>query len=126
MGAYRQSRINEEIMHSLSEILRDVKDYRIADVVVSITGVVAAPDLSSARIYYSYVGNREQKEVKQGLASAKGYIRSRLAREVNLRQTPELIFIYDDSIEHGAHIAKLLNSVKADLVDPEDTENEGQ
>ena len=117
MGAYRQSRINEEIMHTLSEILMDVKDYRLRDVVVSITGVVAAPDLSTARVYYSYVGSRDKKEVKQGLVSAHGYIRSRLAREINLRQTPELLFIYDESIEHGAHIAKLLDMVKSDLVD---------
>ena len=126
MGAYRQSRINEEIMHTMSEILMDVKDYRIADVVISVTGVVAAPDLSTAKIYYSYVGKRDSKEVKQGLASAKGYIRSRLAKEINLRQTPDLIFVYDDSIEHGAHIAKLLNSVKADLENSEENEDDNQ
>ena len=126
MGAYRQSRINEEIMHTMSEILMDVKDYRIADVVISVTGVVAAPDLSTAKIYYSYVGKRDRKEVKQGLASAKGYIRSRLAKEINLRQTPDLIFVYDDSIEHGAHIAKLLNSVKADLENSEENEDDNQ
>ena len=126
MGAYRQSRINEEIMHTMSEILMDVKDYRIADVVISVTGVVAAPDLSTAKIYYSYVGKRDRKEVKQGLASAKGYIRSRLAKEINLRQTPDLIFVYDDSIEHGAHIAQLLNSVKADLESSEENEDDNQ
>ena len=126
MGAYRQSRINEEIMHTMSEILMDVKDYRIADVVISVTGVVAAPDLSTAKIYYSYVGKRDRKEVKQGLASAKGFIRSRLAKEINLRQTPDLIFVYDDSIEHGAHIAKLLNSVKADLENSEENEDDNQ
>lgn len=120
MGAYRQSRINEEIMHTLSGILMDVKDYRLRDVVISVTGVVAAPDLSSARVYYSYVGGRDKKEVKQGLVSAHGYIRSRLAKEINLRQTPELIFIYDDSIEHGAHIAKLLDMVKSDLEDKDE------
>lgn len=119
MGAYRQSRINEEIMHTLSEILMDVKDYRLRDVVISVTGVVAAPDLSTAKVYYSYVGSRDKKDVKQGLISAHGYIRSRLAKEINLRQTPELLFVYDDSIEHGAHIAKLLDMVKSDLVDEE-------
>ena len=124
MGAYRQSRINEEIMHTLSQILMDVKDYRLRDVVISVTGVVAAPDLSTAKVYYSYVGNRDRKEVKQGLISAHGYIRSRLAKEINLRQTPELLFVYDDSIEHGAHIAKLLNMVKSDLVDEDVQDDE--
>ncbi len=124
MGAYRQSRINEEIMHTLSEILMDVKDYRLRDVVISVTGVVAAPDLSTAKVYYSYVGSRDKKDVKQGLISAHGYIRSRLAKEINLRQTPELLFVYDDSIEHGAHIAKLLDMVKSDLVDEEGQSDE--
>ena len=125
MGAYRQSRINEEILHTLSQILMDVKDYRLRDVVISVTAVEAAPDLSSARVFYSYVGKRERKEVKQGLVSAHGYIRSRLAKEINLRQTPELIFVYDESLEHGAHIAKLLNQVKAELdeIDKANSEN---
>ena len=120
MGAYRRDRINEEIMHTLSEILMDVKDYRLKDIVISVTGVNAAPDLSTARVFYSYVGNRDRKEVKDGLKSASGYIRSQLARIVNLRQTPELIFVYDESMENGAHIAELLNSVH---ITPEESEN---
>ena len=122
MASYRQNRINEEIAKALSEILRGVKDYRLSDVVISIIGVNAAPDLSSARIYYSFIGKRDPKEVQKGLTSACGYIRSCLASAIDLRHTPKLIFIYDTSMEQGAKIAGLMHQVEKELHESDERE----
>ena len=127
MGAYRQNRLNEEIAKALAEIIRNVKEKSVRDNVLTITGVSCAPDLSTARVFYSFFGGGDKKEVAKGLKNASGYIRSQLARSLNLRQTPELIFIYDDSIEHGAHIAKLLHDIGAsENSAPEAEENDGE
>ena len=115
MSTYRQNRLNEEVAKSLSEILRRVKDRRLSDIIISISGVNVAPDLSSARVYYSYIGNRDKKEVSDGLSSASGFIRSSLAGALDLRHTPKLIFIYDESFEHGARIAELMHDIEAEL-----------
>lgn len=114
MGAYRQNRINEEIAKALADILRSVKEKSVRDNVLTVTGVSCAPDLSSARVFYSFFGKGDKKEVAKGLRNATGYIRSQLARGLNLRQTPELIFVYDESIEKGAHIEKLLEQIRVD------------
>ena len=115
MSTYRQSRLNEEIAKTLSEIIGKVKDRRISDVMLSITSVSAAPDLTTAKVFYSYLGKREKKDVQDGLVSASGYIRTMLASEMNMRHTPKLTFIYDDSFEHGAKIADLLRGVEKEL-----------
>lgn len=114
MGAYRQNRLNEEIAKALAEIIRNVKEKSVRDNVLTITGVSCAPDLSTARVFYSFFGGGDKKEVAKGLKNASGYIRSQLARSLNLRQTPELIFVYDESIEHGAHIEKLLEKIRTE------------
>lgn len=112
MANFRRGRINEEMAKELTAILRTVKDPRVSSALISITGVDCTPDLKYAKIYYSSIGGKDDNEgVKKGLNSAMGYIRSQLAHNLDLRQTPELKFIRDDSIEHGAHIEKLLNSV---------------
>ena len=115
MANYRRGRINEAIAKELAVILRSVKDYRLENTVVSITSVNCAPDLSFAKIYFSYLGAGSPKEIKQGLTSASGYIRTQLARTLNLRQTPKLVFAYDDSMEHGAQIAGLMQKVEKEL-----------
>ena len=125
MGYYRRNRINEEITKAMAEIIRNVKERSVRDVVLTVTGCDCAPDLSSAKIYYSFFGKGDRKEVAKGLKNATGYIRSQLARTLNLRQTPELIFIYDESVEKGAHIEKLLEQVRAEFTDDED-ENGGE
>ena len=110
---YHIGRVNEEIARELSEILRTVKDTRVSGSFVSILRVDTAADLKNANIHYSVLGADEEKdEVKKGLKSAEGYIRRELAQRLNLRATPELNFVYDDSIAHGAHIAKLLEDLK--------------
>ena len=110
---YHIGRVNEEIAREMTEILRTVKDARVSDSFVSILRADTAADLKNANIHYSVLGTDEEKaEVKKGLKSAEGYIRRELARRLNLRATPELNFVYDDSIAHGAHIAKILEDLK--------------
>ena len=121
MGAYRQNRLNEEISKALAEIIRNVKEKSVRDNVLTITGVSCAPDLSTAKVFYSFFGKGDKKEIAKGLKNATGYMRSQLARSLNLRQTPDLIFVYDESIENGAHIEKLLEQIRTE--DASDGEN---
>ena len=121
MAKYRQAKIDEEIARALGEIMRTVRDARLEGCVFSITRVHAAPDLSTAEVFYSYLGSKSRDEVKKGIKSALGFIRSSLARKLSLRQTPELSFTYDLSMENGARIFELLKQVE---IPDEDEENE--
>lgn len=111
MATHRVDRINEEMTKALGTIIRDVKDSNLRGCVLTITAVSCAPDLSAARVFYSYIGNKEKKEVALGLKNATGYIRTRLAAELNFRRTPTLAFVFDNSIENGAHIGELLKTI---------------
>jgi len=124
MAKYRRGRINEEMVKELSVILREIKDPRVSGAFVSVTAADVTPDLKFAKIYYSAMSG-DKKEVRRGLMSAAGYIRKRLAETLNLRMTPELSFVADDSIEYGAHINSLLNQIEfADLPEDEESEDE--
>jgi ribosome-binding factor A len=125
MAKYRQAKIDEEIARALGEIMRNVRDARLEGCVFSVTRVHAAPDLSSAEVFYSYLGQKSLDEVKKGIKSANGYIRSSLSRKLNLRQTPELIFVYDRSMENGARIFELLKTVDIPELE-EDEEDDGE
>ena len=126
MANYRRGRINDEVRKAISEILREVKDPRVSSAFISITGADVTPDLKFAKIYYSLLGadgNAEkEKKVAEGLKSSNGYIRRALARAVDLRQTPELTFVQDDSIDKGAHILDMLRN--PDIVKPANPANE--
>ena len=122
MANYRRGRINDEMQKTLAEILREVKDPRVKDAFVSITGADVSPDLKYAKIYYSSLRG-DKKEVKKGLVSSSGFMRRMVAERLNLRMTPELSFIEDESIAHGAHIASLLNSI---TITPADDEEDGE
>lgn len=127
MANYRRGRVNEDIQRAMASIIREVKDPRVSTSFISITGVDCTPDMRNAKIYYSCIGGKDGKDgVAKGLKSANGYIRHELAQRLNLRQTPELLFVYDKSIENGAHIASLLKEVEADLVDDEEESSEEQ
>lgn len=107
-----------EVQRELSEIIRrEIKDPRIHPM----TSVVAAevtPDLKYCKAYISVLGDEEAaKATIQGLKSGAGYIRRELARRVDLRNTPELTFILDQSIEHGVHMTRLIDEVMGDLKD---------
>ena len=121
MPSYRRGRINEEMAKELAVILRDIKDPRVSDAFVSVTSVDVTPDLKFAKIYYSAMSG-DKKELKKGLVSASGFIRKRLAETLNLRQTPELTFLADDSIEYGAHINSLLHKVEGELKQTDERE----
>lgn len=112
MAGFRQTRINEELAHALSEALRQLKDPRIQNSVVSITDVDCAKDLKTANVYFSFFSVKyTEKDIKTALKGASGFLRSYLASEVNLRETPLLNFIFDNSIERGNRISAILNEV---------------
>lgn len=117
MAKYRQNRVNGEISRELSEIIREVKDPRISNVFISFTRVDCTPDLRYCKIFYSVMGEYDAIDVAKGLKSAGGYIRSQLAKRLNMRLTPELHFIADTSIEHGAHINGLMSRVIDELAE---------
>ncbi|MBQ2473141.1 MULTISPECIES: 30S ribosome-binding factor RbfA [Lachnospira] len=109
-------RINSEVLRELSNIIRkDIKDPRI-NPMTSVVSVDVAPDLKTCKAYISVLGDEQsQKDTLAGLVSAEGYIRRQLARTVNLRNTPEIKFVIDQSIEYGVKMSKLIDDVtKAD------------
>jgi len=115
MANYRTGRVNEEIMKALAEILRNVKDPRVSNAFVSVTAVDCSADLKFAKIYYSVMGERRKGDTQKGLENATGFVRTQLARMLNLRITPELKFVADDSMKHGAHISSLMKQVEEEL-----------
>ena len=121
MAKYRRGRINDEMRGEVATILREVKDPRVKDAFVSITGAEVTPDLKYAKIYYSALSG-DAKEIAKGLKAAAGFIRRELARSLNLRMTPELTFIPDSSIAYGAHISSILNTLEISEEDPEETD----
>ena len=113
MASNRISRINEEIQRELSEQFRRLKDPRVSQTgMVSITRVDTTGDLRYARIDISALDKSQEKEVLKGLKSAAGFLRRELGRSLQLRYTPELQFVADDSIQHGAHILEVLRQVE--------------
>ena len=126
MASNRIGRINEEIRAELSSILRTVKDPRVSQAMLTITHVDTTSDLRYARVYITALDRTGEKDLMRGLKSASGFLRRELGNRLNLRYTPELQFMSDDSIAHGAHILDLLSHVKpanpanADIVLPED------
>ena len=116
-------RINDEIKKEVSEILRsELKDPRITSL-MSVLKAETTQDLKYCKIHVSILGNEEEiKETMKVLKGAKGYIRSLLAHRINLRLTPELIFIHDDALGYGIHIEKIINSLN--LGDKEEDEDD--
>lgn len=121
MANYRRGRINDEVQKELSLIVRDIKDPRVSGSMICITGAEVTPDLKYAKVYYSVLGG-DKKEVAKGLRAASGYIRKRVAQALNLRVTPEFTFCLDGSIEYGARIASILNTI---TFSDDETEDEG-
>ena len=111
MANYRQNKINSAVVTEMAEIMRQIKDPRVSDAFVTITAARVSADLKYCKLYYSTLTG-DRREVRDGLRSASGFIRSRLAERLNLRITPELTFEADGSIEHGAHIASILRDIE--------------
>jgi len=115
-------RINEDIQRKLSVLLRDIKDPRVNQGMISITSVNTTSDLSHAKVYLSVYGLKSQSEFMKGLKSASGHLRYELGRALSLRHTPELIFELDSSLERGAKISSILNEL--DIPDDDDSLND--
>jgi len=128
MPSYRQGRINEQLAKEIADILRSVKDPRVSGAFVSITAVKCTPDLRNAKVYFSAFGNKDDlAEIKKGLNSAGGYIRSQIAQRLNLRITPEITFIADDSMAEGIRMYNLIKEVERTLPPEEkDDDNEDE
>ena len=111
-NSVKNTRSNGEVLKELSNIIRsEIKDPRI-NPMTSVVAVEVAPDLKTCKAYISVLGDeKSQKDTITGLKSAEGYIRRQLARTVNLRNTPEIRFILDQSIEYGINMSKLIDEV---------------
>ena len=108
MASNRIGRINEEIQRELSSLLRTLKDPRLQNGLVSVSHVDTTSDLRYCKVYVSALDKSQEADVMKGLKSAAGYLRRELGAAVQLRYTPQLQFMADDSIEQGAHILEML------------------
>lgn len=120
-NSIKNTRVNAEVQRELSNILRGgIKDPRVAPM-TSVVAVEVAPDLKTCRAYVSVFGDQKaQADTIQGLQSAEGYIRRELARTINMRNTPEIIFVLDQSIEYGVNMSKKIEELTRDLKDEEE------
>ena len=124
MPSNKVARTNDDIQFVISKLLREVKDPRVQQGMISVTRVETTGDLRYSKIWLSVLGMKDEKEFRRGLRSASGYLRRELGNSMKLRYTPELIFEIDHSIEYGAHINEVINSLEIDH--SEDEEHEDQ
>ncbi len=112
----KNTRVNTEVQRELSNILRGgIKDPRVSPW-TSVVAVEVAPDLKTSKAYISVLGDEKaQADTIAGLQSAEGYIRRELARTLNLRNTPEIRFVLDQSIEYGVNMSKKIDEVTKSL-----------
>jgi len=111
MSKHRPNRLAETLKEEISQLIRvELKDPRIG--FVTLTSVDVADDLSHAKVYVSVLGTEEEGNASlDALNRAAGFVRSEIGKRVRLRHVPSIVFKYDPSIQHGAHIAKLLKDV---------------
>jgi ribosome-binding factor A len=112
MASNRIGRINEEIQKELANLIRNLKDPRVQNTMISITHVETTPDLRYAKVYVSFLQEDKAADAMKGLKSAGGYLRRELGNALKLRYTPELVWALDDSITYGAKMLKLINSLE--------------
>lgn len=128
-NSMKNMRINGEVQRELSNIIRgEVKDPRIHPM-TSVVSVEVAPDLKTCKAYISVLGDEQsQADTLKGLTSAEGYIRRALAKSINLRNTPQIRFILDQSIEYGVNMSRKIDEVvgRQDGGVAEDTEAESE
>ena len=122
-NSIKNTRINGEVQRELSNIIRgEIKDPRI-NPLTSVVAVEVAPDLKTCKAYISVLGDEEsQAKTLAGLKSAEGFIRSKLAKTVNLRNTPEIRFVLDQSIEYGVKMSKMIDEDTKDIKSEDDAE----
>lgn len=119
-NSIKNTRINMEVQRELSKVIsQEMKDPRI-DPMTSVIAVEVTPDLKHAKVYVSVLGDEEKKQATmEGLKSATPFIRKHLASTINLRNTPELTFVMDESIAYGVNMSKLIDDVTKDLNEEE-------
>lgn len=112
-NSIKNTRVNMEVMRELSTIIRsEIKDPRVSAAMISVVAVEVTPDLKYCKAFISVLGDPETAaNAITGLKSAVGYIRRELARRINLRNTPEISFVLDQSIEYGVNMSKLIDEV---------------
>jgi ribosome-binding factor A len=111
-------RVNEAVRAVVADAVRDLKDPRIG--LVTVTGVTVTPDLREATVYVSVLGSKKVRQASmEGLASAHGVLQARIGRELSLRRTPTLAFTYDDAVERGVEMTKLIDELAAALPEPD-------
>ena len=117
-NSIKNTRVNAEVQRELSNILRGgTKDPRVAPM-TSVVAVEVAPDLKTCKAYISVFGDRKaQEDTLDGLRSAERYIRRELARTINMRNTPEIQFVLDQSIEYGVNMSRKIDELTRDLKD---------
>ena len=111
MASNRINRINEEIQKELSSLIRNLKDPRIQNTMISITRVETTPDLRYTKVYVSFLQEDKASDALKGLQSAAGYLRRELGQALKLRYTPQIMWALDDSITYGAKMLALINSL---------------
>ena len=119
----RIRRVNEAVRAVIADAVGDLKDPRIG--MVTVTGVQVTPDLREARVYVSVLGSdKRRRETLAGLESAHGVLQARINRELSLRRTPTLAFAYDDAVERGVRMTKLIDELTAQLPEPEKSDDD--
>ena len=111
MASNRLARTNDDIQFCLSALLREIKDPRVQQGMISVTRVETTGDLRYSKIWLSVLGMQDEKEFKRGIRSAAGWLRKELGSRLKLRYTPELVFELDRSIEYGAHINQVISDL---------------
>ena len=111
MASNRLGRTNDDIQRVIAAKLRQIKDPRVQQGMISVTRVETTGDLRYSKIWLSVMGMQDEKSFRKGLKSAAGWLRRELGSTLNLRYTPELVFEIDHSIEYGAHINDVINSL---------------
>jgi ribosome-binding factor A len=109
----RMRRVNEAVLETLAEAIRELKDPRIG--FVSVTGVKTSPDLRQARVYVSVLGNERKRALTlEGLESAHGVLQAKLASELRMKRTPQLTFQYDPTVAEGVRMTQLIDELAPD------------
>ena len=111
MASNRIQRINEEIQKELANLIRNLKDPRVQDTMISITRVETTPDLRFTKVYVSFLQEAKAADAMKGLKSAAGYLRRQIAANLQLRHAPEIQWALDDSITYGAKMLELINNL---------------
>ncbi len=115
MAGYRIDRVSEDIKREIIAIVRELKDPRVLDKMLTVVRVEVSSDASYAKVYISALeGLDTAKEAVKGLKNATGYVRREVGKRLHLRKTPELVFIADDSIEHGMNIVKIMDDLRTE------------